>query len=624
MPASGMTIFDKTLSPGLAEARLLHPQDHGFFTVAALGSNGKWKQDHFHTSTLDTVAAALKGNSDTYISQASFVSKLRRSSNMKAVRSVYVDLDIYNVPGLDNQQVAAEKVEERARELGIPAPSYIASSGRGLYAKWVFDSPINAGLLPSWKLMQRKLVSAYLPIGADPKVIDPARVLRLQETINSKNGGEVRVLKERETYSFYDLIHHTEHLEILKQKEGKIVKAKAKAFVNQNGRRIRSTDKFPDEALTDLEGLKLYSSLHEPVMLQKGRLSLNWSRFLDLRDLVIRRGGIARGSRDLILFWMVSFLAQAKIINPENFWSEVQALLASFPVGRDFNPMHDGSLTTLYERLKSQAKGEKVNFGGLHYLPVYTPSNDTLINMLEISADEEAGLRTIISSTEKSKRADATVPGRAERRVERIESREVAVNLKSKGLTDSEIARTLKKDRSTIGRWLTPAPDAGKSFIETRGRRRRTSHTNYTRTRVRLTGRGPVIETIIIGRGVDPLQPAHPPGSPGSPRPLTEQEIQARTKIRQQKSHLCESRAAWSSSQIRSWLDERRLCIQRRSNERAACANQANAESISAQADQLVAELIEQLRRSSKQATEHISISGCGSLSSNPNTGPPA
>ena len=285
--------------------------------------------------------------------------------------------------------------------------------------------------------------------------------------------------------------------------------------------------------------------------------------------------------------------------------------------------MHDGSLTTLYERLKSQAKGEKVNFAGLDYLPVYTPSNETLINMLQISADEEAGLRTIISSTEKSKRADAAVPGRAERRVERIESREVAVELQSQGLTKSEIARTLKKDRSTIGRWLTPAPDAGKSFIETRGRRRRTSHTNYTRTRVRLTGRGPVIETII-GRGVDPLQPAHPPGSPGSPRPLTEQEIQARTKIRQQKSHLCESRAAWSSKQIRSWLDERRLCIQRRSKERAACAAQAKAESISVQAEQLVAELIEHLRRSSKQATEHISISGCGSLSSNANTGPPA
>ncbi|MDZ4128074.1 MAG: hypothetical protein U1E02_28485, partial [Hydrogenophaga sp.] len=196
-----------------------------------------------------------------------------------------------------------------------------------------------------------------------------------------------------------------------------------------------------------------------------------------------------------------------------------------------------------YDRLKSQAKGEKVNFGGLDYLPVYTPSNDTLINMLEISADEEAGLRTIISSTEKSKRADATVPGRAERRVERIASREVAVELQSKGLTHSEIARTLKKDRSTIGRWLTPVPDAGKSFIETRGRRRRTSHTNYTQTRVRLTGRGPVIETI--SRGGDPLQPAHPPGSP---RPLTEQEIKARTKIRQQKSHLSESRAAWSST----------------------------------------------------------------------------
>lgn len=564
-------------------------------------------------SRLDAVAKSLRGNPDTYISQASFATKLRRSFNTKSLRCAFVDLDTYNLSGTESPQALAEKVIERARQVGIPGPSYIASSGRGLYAKWVFDNPVNAGLLPNWKLLQKKLVSAYLPMGADAKVIDSARVLRLQETINRKSDRPVELLSQDQTHSFADLFRHSEHLEILKrEKSGKIVKARS--TVVHRGEKLSTQDLIGDEALTDLDGLKLYSSLNEPVMMAvRGRQSLNWYRFLDLRDLVIQRGGIRRGSRDMILFWMVSFLAQAKIINPENFWTEVQALLTSFPVSSDFNPMRDGSLTTLFERIKSQAKGEKIIHEGQAYSPVYTPANDTLINMLQISPEEEGGLRTIISDTEKRKRSDAKVPGRAERRTDRIEVREAAVELQAQGLTCSEIARTLGKNRSTIGRWLKPDPAAGMPYVETRGRRRR-SHQG--RPHIRLTGRGPV--------QVTPGTTNPTTNSPASERPMSADELKARTKIRPQKHHLSASRTAWTPQQLRTWLDDRNLCIHRRSIARATCIEQASEESISAQADQMVAELMEHLRRSSRRTTEQISICGGASLSSSSTTGPPS
>lgn len=611
-----MSIFDTDVAPAVAEARLLHPQDHGFFTVAAVGANGRWQEDHFPMSRLDAVAASVKGRPDTYISQASFATRLRKGFNTKSLRCAFVDIDTYNVQGNDSPEALASRVIDRAREMGVPDPSYIAHSGRGLYAKWVFDDPVNAGLMPTWRLLQKKLVSAYLPMGADAKVIDPARVLRLQETINSKSGSEVGLLHQGQTHSFAELFRQAEPLEILKrEKDGRIVKARS--TVVRKGKVLSAGDLATDEGLTDLDGLSLYAAQREPAMMARmGLQSLNWSRFLDLRDLVIQRGGIRRGSRDIFLFWMVAFLAQARIIEPNNFWAEVHALLASFPVGRDFNPAQDGSLSTLLERIKSQAKGQKCFYDGQSYNAIYTPSNDTLLNMLDISVEEEGGLRTIISDSEKLKRADAKVPGRAERRFERQEAREAAVELQAQGLTYSEIARTLGKNRSTIRCWLTPDPAAGRPFVETRGRRRRGSHGHHNHAKVLLTGNGPVC--------VKPGAPAEPAHAPGSPRPMSAEELKARTKIRAQKSHLCKSRAAWTPHQIRSWLDERNLCLHRRSIARSDCIEQASEESISAQADQMVAELMEHLRRSSLRTTEQISISCSGSLSSNPTTGPPA
>ena len=54
-------------------------------------------------------------------------------------------------------------------------------------------------------------------------------------------------------------------------------------------------------------------------------------------------------------------------------------------------------LMTLYAKAKSYEAGEKVSFGGREFAPLYTPRNDTLISLFQITDDEQAELRTIIS-----------------------------------------------------------------------------------------------------------------------------------------------------------------------------------------------------------------------------------
>lgn len=621
-----MQIFDTSVSPAVAEARLLHPQDNGFFTVASLRANGRWGESHFHMSKLDAVSETLRGRSDTYISQASFASRARGSFNTKSLRCAFVDLDTYNVHPGEDISTRVHRVEERAREMGIPQPSYIASSGRGLYAKWVFDDPINAALMPQWKLMEKKLMSAYLHMGADSKVIDAARVLRVQETINSKSGSEVILLKQGETHSFANLFRSTADLEILKRTaDGKIIRAPG--TIIHGGTKISAEDLSSDGALTDLDGLVRFSEERSPVMMKSmGRQCLNWSRFLDLRDLVIRRGGIHKGSRDIVLFWMVNFLAQAEQIEPANFWDEVRALLASFPVGRDFNPLQDGSLATLHDRIERQHRGEKIDFNGTAYDPIYTPRNDTLINILQISSDEEMEMRTIISSSEKLRRADEKVPGRAERRCERAELRAVATSMCEQGLGVNEIARQLGKNKSTISRWLTPDDRAGHPFVETRGRRR--SHGGAMN--VRITGRGAFdVATgapVVFGPDGRPTcgQEDRSQLLQGTSRPFSSEELKRRTKMRPQKAHLSPERKSWSPSQISKWLLEKRARAQVDTQEQRQRNGPDEGDHHAQLAFDLGVALIERIRLAARHASPgEISIWRAGSLSSNPTTGPP-
>ena len=46
---------------------------------------------------------------------------------------------------------------------------------------------------------------------------------------------------------------------------------------------------------------------------------------------------------------------------------------------------------------KAYEAGEKITFGGKEYAPLYTPRNDTLINLFQITDQEQCELRTIIS-----------------------------------------------------------------------------------------------------------------------------------------------------------------------------------------------------------------------------------
>jgi hypothetical protein len=53
---------------------------------------------------------------------------------------------------------------------------------------------------------------------------------------------------------------------------------------------------------------------------------------------------------------------------------------------------------TLYAKAKAFEAGEVVEFNGKKYPPLYTPKNDTLIDIFKITDEEQRHLKTIISA----------------------------------------------------------------------------------------------------------------------------------------------------------------------------------------------------------------------------------
>src|SRR5699024_5132765 len=64
----------------------------------------------------------------------------------------------------------------------------------------------------------------------------------------------------------------------------------------------------------------------------------------------------------------------------------------------NWNDYRSKELMTLYAKAKQYEAGEKVEFGGRQYSPLYTPKNDTLISLFQITDEEQRKLRTVIST----------------------------------------------------------------------------------------------------------------------------------------------------------------------------------------------------------------------------------
>ena len=418
----------------------------GYFSVlikSGTGSGMKIQTSH-PLEHLQFVLSALDPNRDTWISQASFFKKNRRVVNLKSVGLSFLDIDCYRLSwakGLPPEVMAKHFVAFCEHE-GVPAPSLIVFSGRGLQPKWLFEEALPQAALPRWNAVQKTLLGKLERYGADPMARDASRVLRLVETINTKSG------------AYCHIVHQTSGL------DGLPIRYDFDAFADLILPFTREEIRQRRAELAEKALERVQRALERPECILTTD-SLNWGRLLDLRQLVAMRGGIPEGMRMMMLAYQMNFLALSRQVEPSTFFLEAKQVANAIDPTWGF---HNTDLSAIIGKFKEALAGKTVFFAGREYSPLYTPTNETLIDLFQITDDEQRQLKTIISSTiklerkletQKTKRrqegmmARADYEGRADARYER------AMELRSQGLSIRKIALEMGISKSRVQQYLS-------------------------------------------------------------------------------------------------------------------------------------------------------------------------
>lgn len=373
--------YQLPLFSGADEAQMFHDiGNHGFFSIL-VDVHGVKRQSSHRLIEMPTVLNLIDKRRDTWISQAEFTSPNRRVVNLARIGLLFADLDTYRMDwavGRSPEQLA-DSVLYHCHQEGIPTPSMLIFSGRGIQAKWLLDGTLPRAALPRWNACQRYLIDRLKPVGADVGAKDASRVLRLVETVNSKSSQICRVVHVENGADGQPVRYNFEYLAemLLPVARWDIEKQKEQRDERKERKQLKLIDGGKSDNLRGFSGRQLA-----------------WHRLEDLRTLMSLRGGVAEGDRMRHLHWQLNFLLLSGATNSRLMYHEAATLARAIDDGWGYNCKE---LMTLYSKAKQFEAGEKVSFGDKEYPALYTPRNDTLINLFEITDDEQRKLKTIIS-----------------------------------------------------------------------------------------------------------------------------------------------------------------------------------------------------------------------------------
>ena len=355
-----------------AEKQLLfhhNPQNtSGWITLAKKDPQTKrFRQFHYQPEELASALSDWMGE-DVYYSQNSFYKPQRRIDNIRQLRTLYVDLDVYNL-GMTPEWVLG-KLEWEVFGQGLPEPNMIIFSGRGLVLIWHIE-PIPYQAMPLWRAVENYFAEQLKEVGADTKATDPARIFRLAGSVNSKNNAIVRA-EYRHDYR-YDI--HQLQYDYLPELSPKRLAASAK----KKGRKSKIVRMF-----------NIYT--------------LHLARARDLAKLVELREGQIHDCRENLLF-LYRYFTCCFTDDPQKALEDTLSLNSEF-----VNPLPEReviSATKSAEKAwaaKSDAKANEIAKKLGHPGAGYNMPNSTIINWLHITPEEERQLSSIIGKAEKRRR----------------------------------------------------------------------------------------------------------------------------------------------------------------------------------------------------------------------------
>ena len=170
--------------------------DEGHYCLFSFRTKDDKRIQKFYTSIGDMADAARDLDSkgyDAYFALSTFnESNSRKVSNVKQLKSFFLDLDCGETKDYPNQDEALKALQGFCKTLSLPKPKLV-NSGRGIHAYWFLSEAIG---IDDWLPVAERLkkLCGEHKLLADPAVTaDAARVLRVPTTHNYKTTPPSRV-----------------------------------------------------------------------------------------------------------------------------------------------------------------------------------------------------------------------------------------------------------------------------------------------------------------------------------------------------------------------------------------------------------------------------------------------
>lgn len=361
-----------------------------------------WFQRGFPRDKIkDAVSSSEWKGKDIYFTMNSFYRPFRKAENIRQLRALYQDFDFYKHD--DWKHLSPEQMlrvlEDEVFEILVPQPNYIIFSGQGLQAIWLLKpGPATKKPLRLWKRIQQYFYEETKEYGSDPATKDESRVFRVAGSINSKNGEKVRIMKlKKERY---------ELSEIQELWLPQLVKPEPKDKPTTKPPKKKAQDNHSDKPSKKSSSNKF--SFYD---LAKYRAN-------DLEQLVFMRKRDTEGMR-VFLLWVLRYqLAYSMLRSRKKKGFSVdyiakQTLNRVLEVNNQFlSPLPEEEVTattepaiTMIKRIVNQEEPSFNSKTGKAFKHVgYAFTNEWLIEVFQITPEEQKNLRTIISAEEKKRR----------------------------------------------------------------------------------------------------------------------------------------------------------------------------------------------------------------------------
>lgn len=325
------------------------------------------------------------------------------------INAFLVDVDYYNI-GLSLKDTL-EKIENIKQTLNVPDQTFTVSSGGGLYLVWKVTAVANNSSKISYlyRLIQKELNTAFKSVGSDPRAVDIARMLKIPGSINGK-------YEEKPKVTFIGSPSY-ERLDFFKFKE---LLVKNKPTVDKE-KAVVSDDK--KKKLKE-KGLK--SGKNAETLIQ--------ARYIDFLT-VDKMKSSNEGYRNHMLFYLAMSMASTKRSD-----REILDVLHSFNQSLKA-PLDDVEVERLDFRKESS------------YDKIWKFTNAEIIEKIEISADMQKNLITLIGKEEKQERRVLQNRKYYDKKEEVIENRNkkeernsLIQELKERGHSQKEVLKLMTED----------------------------------------------------------------------------------------------------------------------------------------------------------------------------------